>query len=78
MTKPIRATLDNGKGDVLAEGEGLTLDAIQAALVERFPAPEARREQVPRVVVEFDDGAVVRPWRFAGDAPRIVDRTVYL
>lgn len=75
----VRATLNSGHGDVLVEGEDISLDEIRRLIMERFPNPDEALAQLRCVLVEMACGDKARPWRFMNDSPpRVVDGTIYL
>ena len=65
-------------GEVLLQGEDLSIEEIGRALEARFPDPEERERQTEQVVVRYADGTSQRPWRFISEEPRVVGRTGYL
>jgi hypothetical protein len=74
----VKAVLDNGEGDVLLEGENLTLKQVHDALRARFPDDAKFRYERQMVVLYTEKGFAGRPWRFANETPRSVEGTHYL
>lgn len=70
-----RVTLESG--DVLLEGDDLTIEQIGQALEARFPDLEERERQTAQATVLYSDGVSMRPWRFGREEPRVVGSTGY-
>lgn len=65
--QPIKATLRNGKGEVVMEGKGLTLRAIEEEMHRRFPIDRDFVSQMTTLVVTFSNGEEFRVFRQSMD-----------
>ena len=62
-------------GEVLLEGDDLSIEEVGRALDARFPDPEECERQMEQVVVRYSDGTSQRPWRFIREEPHVIGRT---